>query len=161
MTGAPEDGLLAAVAAYQEAAAELRRLIREGREVIQETRELRREMDTHVAQTIKGLNRALSKKVNELIEQHLNALNEELVPFREQVLAKIDEHWRNYSDILLGRARETRRPGQHSIDEIAGMIASQATHPGLPSVIGNIPEAFDPKPVFQRATRSPRGGGSR
>jgi hypothetical protein len=141
---APEDGLLAAAEEYRQAAEVLRALTREGREVIQEMRATRREMDDRLARVQPLVQRAVNEDVTAVIQAHLDALQKELVPFREAVLAKIDDHWRHYSDILLGRARETSSPHKRPIDEIAALIATRATSAGLPSTLGEIPAAFDP-----------------
>lgn len=156
---APEDGLLAAAAEYQRCAADLREVIREGRELMRDMRDARRELDAAVVAARKAIATAANDDVNAVVKKHLDALHEELGPFQAKVLRMVDEHWRRYTDLLMGRARETRRPGELPIDEIAGMIADSATNAGLPSVIGEVPAAFDrsrsKRPVSRRSWSQP------
>lgn len=142
---AAEDGLLAAATEYQKAAADLRERIRDARLVIQELRDVQREAADQVAKVRPEVERQVNEKVTAVVKAHLDALQKELKPFQAQVLKKIDEHWKGYTDILLGRARQTRKPGQMPIDDIARLIAQEHGH-GLPSVIGDVPAAFERPP---------------
>lgn len=138
---APEDGLLAAAAEYQRCAADLREVIREGREVIQEMREIHREMET----TGREIEKQFAIRLTNVIEP----LCAEAV---EKIQARFDQRFEESRAWLDGEFVKASRKVATLNDTLAEF---QGRDLRLPSVVGNVPAAF------QRPSRRQRRGGQR
>lgn len=133
---APEDALLAAAAEYQKAAADLREVIREGREVIQDSDTARRELTDEVKNARAVGARLVDELVRPAIEDAIGSLRRELEEQAGRWRAYVESGFKEVSALLMGRVSEAARR----------VAATPGATDRPPTVVGNVPLAFVASP---------------